>query len=195
MDCPVCHKKEISPFATHCPSCDADLVAFPILAQLEEQTMDTLKDKLSLEGKIITLQQTRLNEKKKYQRKMRGIYGLLCLLPILFFCLGKSSSRLVPTTSTFTHSEKQNLENQILKLEKENKSLLLELDESREKLGLPYKSDKVFHVVSKGETLSLLAKKYLGDFEKWQQIHDLNPQIKDYSLLYPGDSIEIILRK
>lgn len=47
------------------------------------------------------------------------------------------------------------------------------------------------YTVQSGESLSLIAKKFLGDASRWQEIAALNPQIKDPSKIKPGDVINI----
>lgn len=47
------------------------------------------------------------------------------------------------------------------------------------------------YTVQAGDTLSLIAKKLLGDVNRWQEIAALNPQIKDPAKIKPGDMIKI----
>ncbi len=47
------------------------------------------------------------------------------------------------------------------------------------------------YVVQKGDTLSGLAKRCLGDARRWKEIHHTNPQVKDPNKIYPGDELAL----
>lgn len=50
----------------------------------------------------------------------------------------------------------------------------------------------VFHTVQKGETLSGIAKEYLGDANKYQAIFQANrPMLSDPDKIYPGQTLRI----
>lgn len=50
----------------------------------------------------------------------------------------------------------------------------------------------VFHTVEKGDTLSAIARKYLGDANKYHQIFEANkPMLKDPDEIYPGQVLRI----
>ena len=50
----------------------------------------------------------------------------------------------------------------------------------------------VFHTVGKGETLSAIAKKYLGDANKYNAIFEANrPMLTDPDKIYPGQTLRI----
>lgn len=52
--------------------------------------------------------------------------------------------------------------------------------------------DPVFHTVEKGETLSAIAKKYLGDANKYHAIFEANrPMLSDPDKIYPGQKLRI----
>ncbi len=48
---------------------------------------------------------------------------------------------------------------------------------------------KPVYVVKQGDTLSGLAKRCLGDGERWREIHHKNPQVKNPHWIYPGDEL------
>lgn len=51
-----------------------------------------------------------------------------------------------------------------------------------------------FYVIEKGDTLSAIAKKYLGSASKYPEIFEANREvIKDPDLIYPGQTIRIQL--
>jgi LysM repeat protein len=47
------------------------------------------------------------------------------------------------------------------------------------------------YTIQSGDTLSLVAKKFLGDVNKWNELLALNPHIKDPNKIKPGDIINI----
>jgi len=50
----------------------------------------------------------------------------------------------------------------------------------------------VFHTVAKGETLSAIAKKHLGDLNKYHAIFEANrPMLSDPDKIYPGQVLRI----
>ena len=56
----------------------------------------------------------------------------------------------------------------------------------------PAAPDPVFHEVKKGENLSQIAKKYLGDANKYREIFEANrPMLSDPDKIYPGQKLRI----
>lgn len=50
----------------------------------------------------------------------------------------------------------------------------------------------LFHTVKKGETLSAIAKHYLGDANRYREIFEANkPMLSDPDKIYPGQSLRI----
>lgn len=50
----------------------------------------------------------------------------------------------------------------------------------------------VFHTVQKGETLSAIAKTYLGDANRYREIFEANkPMLSDPDKIYPGQTLRI----
>lgn len=196
MECPVCGNRKISPFATHCLECGADVLAFPLLDDLEEQCVVNLKEKVSLEGELTALSQLRKNDKKRYQQRMNRMYWFLFLLPLMFFWCGKK----VPLDNELKKLEVKNtsLERNNASLETKNNSLesnIVILQNQIDSLSRPKGFPKeVSHIVRKKETLYLLAKLYLGNGENWKRLVELNPRIDDPDYLQVGDTIVIKLR-
>jgi hypothetical protein len=179
MECPVCGNTKISPFATQCSVCDTDIVAFPLLEDLEEQSIAILKDKVSLEGELTGLEQLRRRDKTRYRKNLSRMYWFLFLLPLIFFICGKRDLMKEDTAKIEVLQDKnQSLQEKIKELE------------SRE-LIIP---EEVIHVIQTGDNLSVLAKKYLQDGSKWRTLSALNPDIRDYKKMMPGDTILIKLR-
>ena len=53
-------------------------------------------------------------------------------------------------------------------------------------------AEPVFHEVQKGETLSAIAKQYLGDANAYRKIFEANkPMLKDPDHIYPGQKLRI----
>lgn len=56
----------------------------------------------------------------------------------------------------------------------------------------PQAAEPVFHTVAKGETLSAIAKKYLGSANKYHAIFEANkPMLSDPDKIYPGQTLRI----
>ncbi len=194
MECPVCGNKDITPFATQCSSCGTDVVAFPMLDDLEEQCVITLKENVALEGELTALQQLRKEDKKRHQKRMNRMLWFLLLFPLMFFWCGRKA---IPNTKVI-ELEKANatLTEQVDRLEKEKLEIMNNLSQEQEvKKDEDEIPDSVVHVVKRGDSLSKLAYQYFGDYSKWKQIHELNPQITNSRLLRPGDTLVIQLKK
>ncbi|RMH15609.1 MAG: LysM peptidoglycan-binding domain-containing protein [Acidobacteria bacterium] len=55
------------------------------------------------------------------------------------------------------------------------------------------RDEEGWHVVRPGETMRSLARRYLGDEERWTEIMSLNPSIDDPSLIFPGQRLRVPL--
>lgn len=56
----------------------------------------------------------------------------------------------------------------------------------------PSAAEPVFHTVAKGETLSAIAKKYLGNANAYHSIFEANrPMLSDPDKIYPGQTLRI----
>ncbi len=186
MECPVCGNTKISPFATHCLDCGTDVVAYPLLEDLEQQCVDTLKDKIALEGDMNELLKLRKKDKDEYGRKISRMYWFLLLIPLLFFWYGKKN--IVLPAEIVDNPE---LVKSVEYLEVENTRLEKELAAANAEI-LSLKNNKeITHIVEKGESLSVLAGKYLKDPNRWKEIHEYNPDIKNPWLLTPGEKVLI----
>lgn len=47
------------------------------------------------------------------------------------------------------------------------------------------------YTVKKGDTLSAIAKRELGNAARWPEIHRLNPDIEDPNLIHPGQTLRL----
>ena len=52
-----------------------------------------------------------------------------------------------------------------------------------------------WHVVRPGDTLEGLAERFLGSSQLWQELHALNPTVRDPDLLFPGQRVRIFLER
>lgn len=61
-------------------------------------------------------------------------------------------------------------------------------------LVIPEYSKTIRHwVVQEGDSLWSIAGRFYGDSNQWKRIYDVNPHIKNPSLIYPGDVLKILL--
>ncbi len=81
MDCPVCHKKDISELSLYCPDCGTDLVQFVMLDQLEEKYVNVVKKRIAQEGELVQLQKQYEEDNSKSRRRINSLIFLLMLLP------------------------------------------------------------------------------------------------------------------
>ncbi len=51
------------------------------------------------------------------------------------------------------------------------------------------------YTVKKDDSLFKIAKEFLGDGNRWKDIHDLNPEISSPNLIYPGQKIKIPVKR
>ncbi len=185
MDCPVCNHKNMPPFATSCPSCGADMVSFPILDGIEQTYVDTVKDKIALEGDLTEVIKLKKEEARTASRKRSNLVLLLLLLPLLFFLCGRrtpiqnvenSIAPAVRDSLELLVGEKQALEN-------ENGLLRKKLDQLQ--------NEKTPHIIQEGDKLINLAEQYYDDGNLWKLILKDNPTITNPKKLEPGDTIYI----
>lgn len=189
MECPVCDNKNISPFATHCLECGTDVVAYPLLEDLEQQCVDALKDKVALEGDISEMKQLRDRDKKDFGKRMNRMYWVLFLFPLMFFWCGKKNIPPAP------RGPDPVLLDSIATLHHQNENLLNDLNAAKRKIAELEDKKEIEHVVKNGDTLIELAQKYLGDGNRWPEILESNPSIKNTKRLTPGNTIIISLKK
>lgn len=63
---------------------------------------------------------------------------------------------------------------------------------SKVEADMPEDAKPQFHTVAKGETLSAIAKEYLGDASKYHAIFEANrPMLSDPDKIYPGQKLRI----
>lgn len=63
---------------------------------------------------------------------------------------------------------------------------------SKVEADMPEDAEPQFHTVAKGETLSAIAKEYLGDASKYHAIFEANrPMLSDPDKIYPGQKLRI----
>ncbi|MFT4014590.1 MAG: peptidoglycan-binding protein LysM [Paracoccus sp. (in: a-proteobacteria)] len=68
----------------------------------------------------------------------------------------------------------------------------VELAQEPGEASAPEGAQPVFHTVKKGETLSAIAKQYLGDANRYRDIFEANkPMLSDPNKIYPGQTLRI----
>lgn len=174
MDCPICQYKGLDDDAAFCPSCKTDLTAF--------QAMNAIQ------------------ASHKKQKLISVIFIILFFLALLgcviiyLFAQPKSTSteseqKLVQCEASIQSlkAENQQLKANISVLETENASLSTPKESQK-----PEEPKSITHIVASGETLYLIATKYLGDGELYKKIAADNG-ISDPNVIVEGQ--EIIINK
>ncbi len=180
MDCPVCNHKDVPPFATVCPTCKSDVVAYALLDDIEESFVDTVKDKIAIEGDFKEMEKrTRLQLKNEGKKRGRLWFALL-LFPLLFAWCAKK-----PLYKTEIQKEDNPVVRDSLELVKR------ELAMAKNKIKALESNADIYHLVKKGDRLEDIAEFYLKDREAWTAIHKINPHVKNPHVLSPGDTILI----
>jgi hypothetical protein len=172
MDCPVCGNN-VSPFSTTCLECGTDMVAFPLLDDLETQFVDTLKDKVALEGDLSEMIVEHRGDKKRVNKKLNRMYMLL-LFPLMFFWCGKKNVIVAD-------QERERIwQDSLAKVCALNEDLIAQLNAE------PEEPEYFVHVVVQWKSLARLAKKYLNNDARWREIHAINPHVKNPRHLIQG---------
>jgi hypothetical protein len=179
MDCPVCAQQDISPLATFCPHCGSDLVQFALLDDLEEEYVETVKEKIALGGDLIEQEKVHQREMSEVRQRFNRLVWLLFLLPFLVFICGRKS---VPTAAPVLQGAPIDSLNHYKKL----------YHEAHKAMGAEY-IDSIRYVIRKGDKLGMLGEMFFGNYDTWQRIKIEN-NIKDEHRLMPGDTLTLRLR-
>lgn len=172
MDCPICQYKGLEDDAVFCPSCKTDLSAFQGLNAIQA----SFKKQKLLSTIFIVL------------------FVLAALACVLIYLLSPPSSsskeaeqKLVQCESSMKtlQAENMQLKEKISLLEAKNEALTTEKEPTA-----PAKQKSITHVVVAGETLYLIASKYLGNGELYKKIAADNG-IPDPNIIVPGQEITI----
>ncbi len=182
MQCPVCKHNEISPFATACPNCDADLVQFKLLDTVEEGYINAVKERIATEGDLLELEKQQKKELSASRRRGNNYLLLLFLLPLIYFICGKKH---IPTKPKII--EVQQLDSLFF-----YKKKCIELQEKLNK-GDGHGISSIRYIIRKGDKLENLALMFFGDKEIWKNIKEDN-EIPDEHEMIPGDTIFINLK-
>ena len=183
MDCPVCQHKNVNPLQMHCPVCNADLTAFRMVDQIEEEYIEAIKNRVTLEGELARRRQEHtLNLQKNRRRANRLVLLLLCL-PFLQLLCGKRPLPPVveaapvvsaPDSSAFYQQQWQQANRQIQSLEAQ-------------------KVKTVRYVIRKGDNLESIGRLFFNDWKAGYQIGRDNKVPNEYQLPI-GDTLYINFR-
>lgn len=169
MNCPICDHKGLEPDAATCPSCKSDLTAFRATTAIEASY--------------------------KKQKNTSIIFIILFILALLgsviiyLFALPPGTSKedkeyLVQheTTIRTLTAENQKLKTDIAELKAKQANLLAKKEATEPKA--------TTHIVEEGETLYLIASKYLGDGNLYTKIAADNG-IENPNMIVQGQEIII----
>lgn len=170
MNCPICDYKGLADDATNCPSCNADLSAY--------RALDTVEHAM---------------EKQKKRTLLFIILFFIallgCIAIYIIFNTGSDVAEQEPPAQAEVENqamiaENAKLTNDIEKLQGEITVLKQELETARE-------NQLTTHVISRGETLFLIAEQYFGDGQKYPKLAADNC-IEDPDLIFAGNKLIIL---
>ena len=170
MECPLCKHAGLDASVKICPSCKADLSAY--------HAIDTIE--------------VSLNKQKKNTLIFMILFIVAALACVAIYFLNGSEGTSQEDVNKITECtevvENLKAENQLLKqslaeMETKNTQLL----EVKEEEPVP---ENITHEIKEGESLFMIAKKYLGDGEFYSKIAEDNG-IKDPDLIIAGTVIII----
>lgn len=169
MDCPICQYKGLDLDAEVCPSCKTDLKAFMAMNAIGSSY-----------------------RRQKFALFILFVLFLIAVVACVMLFINKPSgensgpdeSKLTACENTIKtlQAENQNLKNEIVEL-KANQAEIL----SREK---PVEPKVQTHVVKKGETLYLIARKYFDDGKLYKKIAADNG-LSNPNVIVPGQELII----
>jgi len=164
-------------------------MGFKLIDVLEEQYVETMKAKVALEGEQLQKKNDYHQVLKKKNRRINSLLFLLFLLPILYYCFGRSTPKIIPSPNTqiidTLERYKQTLADKELILEDLNRQLstIQRTQYVRE----------IQYVVKKGDRLYDLGVLFYNDTTAWYQIA-LDNKIYDIKGLPVGDTLRIKYR-
>jgi len=189
MICPVCQQSNIPALATVCPSCDANLLGIKLLDALEEKYVETVKAKVALEGEQVQKKIEYQQVLKKKSSRIRNLFFLLFLLPILYYFFGRTKPKTItPSVVQVTDSldsYKKELTEKELALETLNQQLIAIRSTQHVR--------EIQYVVKEGDRLYDLGVLFYNDTTAWHQIA-VDNNIYDVKGLPVGDTLQIKYR-
>ncbi len=180
MNCPVCHKNDISELALYCPDCGTDLVQFVMIDQLEEKYVSHVKKKIAQEGELLQLQKQYEEDTSKSRRRINRLIFLLMLLPVWnYWCRPKQIVKEIQPDPRVD-------------------SLAAKIDDLKKEKDLMASQfvHKVAYKIKEGDNLESLGKLFYNNPQAGYQIGKDNNIETDfyYRRLPPGKTITIYFR-
>ena len=189
MICPICKYEPIPALATICPNCSSNLVGLKLLKTLEEQYVDTVKNKVEQEGKQV--QQVKILEQQLTRKKRINtlLWLLLLSIPLVYyFCATKKPINTTP---------KVVVQNDSLELYKqrtaEQEIDITALTRQLRAIESTMNVREIKYEVKEGDILFDLGVLFYNDTTAWYQIA-LDNKIFDVRGLPEGDTISIKYR-
>ena len=170
MNCPLCDYKGLADDAKNCPSCNADLSAY--------RALDTVEHAM---------------EKQKKRTLLFIILFFIafmgCFAVYFIFNSGNGSEATEESATTNLaaeqafEAENAKLQADLEKIKNENAQLKKELKTAKE-------NQLITHTIVEGETLYIIAEKYLGDGNKYLKLAADN-HIEDPDMIVVGTKLII----
>lgn len=162
LTCPVCERSQIE--TNTCPNCETDLSTYRMLAELPGETLVETKE----------------------QKRTISIWlpaGLAILFLLLGIGLGFASNSVIVRQQPQTTPTSTTVSNPIPNVAEKFKEI--EQPQSKSCGGFNY-------VVTKGDSLSLIASHFYGDSNSWSWIIDANPKLQERESLIEIDEVLLV---
>lgn len=183
MDCPVCQHKNINPLHLHCPNCNADLAALRMIDVLEDDYVEAVKQRISMEGELVQTRQNHQRQLQDRRRRNNRLLLLLLCLPLLQWLLGKRPPPpLVVKEVQQVTMDSDSLAKELKQMQRQLTSLEAQ------------KVRSIQYVIRKGDVLESLGLLFFNDRMAGYQIGKDNG-ITPQQYLQPGDTLDIHFRE
>ena len=189
MICPVCQYEPIPSLTTTCPSCNASLLGIKLIDVLEERYVETMKAKVALEGEQLQKKNDYHQVLKKKSRRINSLLFLLFLLPILYYCFGRPTPKIIPSPNTQIIDTLERYKQTLA----EKELILEDLNRQLSTIQRTQSVREIQYVVKKGDRLYDLGVLFYNDTTAWYQIA-LDNKIYDIKGLPVGDTLRIKYR-
>jgi hypothetical protein len=188
MVCQICKKNTLSELSVRCSACGTNVSVLRQVEDIQEQYINTAKQRTYLEGNIITQQKAAEMEVSKWKRTAIRAFSLILLLPLICKCCGipkidesVTKRAIAQRDSIFQYA--QMLEVQIVDLQRDTSVLAAT------------KVKSIKYTLVQGESLSELGLKFFNDKKAGYRIAKDN-QLKttEYTKLPVGKTLVINFR-
>ncbi len=190
MICPVCQHSAIPSLATTCPVCDANLVGIKLLDALEDQYVDTVKEKVALEGAQVQQKIEYEAQLKKKNKRNNWLLFFLFLVSLGYYFLGQPTQKEIPPVIVQATDSIDVYKDRLIETEKELESIHQKLAVIKSTQNIR----EIEYIVKKGDMLFDLGLLFYNDSPAWYQIA-LDNKIYDIKGLPIGDTLKIKYRE